>query len=128
MLGDEDEDEADAAIEEKVQMAATSVEQLRLDEFDDEDQNLVVFRRPSDGDANANANGSQGGSESDDDDEEGNAAIVRVLGKYEKAKVMEDDKEGDFDARYELSIKEKMDEWKRGYYKVRILLLRVNMV
>ena len=64
----------------------------------------------------------------DDDDEESRAAVDRVLNKYEKAKVMEDDKEGDFDARYELSIKEKMDEWKRGYYKVRILLLRVNMV
>ena len=30
----------------------------------------------------------------------------------------DDDKDGDFDARYELSVKEKMDEWKRGYYKV----------
>ena len=44
-----------------------------------------------------------------------------MLAKYEKAKVAEDDKEGDFDARYEQSIKEKMDEWKRGYYKVRNL-------
>ena len=35
---------------------------------------------------------------------------------------MEDDKEGDFDARYELSIKEKMDEWKRGYYRVSCVL------
>ena len=54
----------------------------------------------------------------DEDDEEARAAVDRVLNKYEKAKVMEEDKDGDFDARYEMSIKEKMDEWKRGYYKV----------
>ena len=54
----------------------------------------------------------------DEDDEESRAAVDRVLQKYERAKVQEDDKEGDFDARYELSIQEKMAEWKRGYYKV----------
>ena len=53
----------------------------------------------------------------DEDDEESRAAVDRVLNKYEKAKVMEDDNEGDFDRRYEASIKEKMDEWKRGYSK-----------
>ena len=54
----------------------------------------------------------------DEDDEESKAAVDRVLNKYAKAKVMEDDKDGDFDARYEMSIKDKMDEWKRGYYRV----------
>ena len=55
----------------------------------------------------------------DVDDEESRAAVDRVLAKYEKAKVAEEDKAGDFDARYELSMKEKMDEWKRNYYKAR---------
>jgi len=30
---------------------------------------------------------------------------------------MSDDEGGGFDARYDRSMKEKMDEWKRGYYK-----------
>ena len=107
------------------------------DEYDDQDRNLVTWRFPGELEEPVPENGNgkpeeeeDGDDEDweDDDDEESRAAVDRVLNKYEKAKVMEDDKEGDFDARYELSIKEKMDEWKRGYYKVRILLLRVNMV
>jgi 5'-3' exoribonuclease 1 len=54
----------------------------------------------------------------DEDDDEESKAVDRVLKKYEKAQVMDDD-EGRFDARYERSMKEKMDEWKRDYYKVR---------
>ena len=104
---------------------------LTWDEYDEQDQNLVTWRFPGEleepvpetGDSNGKVEGED---ESDDDDEawedeedeESRAAVDRVLQKYEKAKVKEDDKEGDFDARYELSIKEKMDEWKRGYYKV----------
>ncbi|OBZ66144.1 5'-3' exoribonuclease 1 [Grifola frondosa] len=72
---------------------------LAWDEYDEQDQNLVTWRFP------------------DEDDEESRAAVDRVLNKYEKAKVMEDDKEGDFDRRYEMSLKDKMDEWKRTYYK-----------
>ncbi|CAL1717076.1 unnamed protein product [Somion occarium] len=99
------------------------------DEYDENDQNLVVWRFPGELDEPLPANGdtaSPNGEaevEEDDDawedeeDEESKAAVDRVLGKYEKARVMEDDKEGDFDARYEVSMKEKMDEWKRGYYK-----------
>lgn len=54
--------------------------------------------------------------EDDEDDEESRAAIDRVLGKYEKAKVFDDD-EG-FDERHERKIEEKMAEWKAGYYEV----------
>lgn len=100
---------------------------LTWDEYDDDDQNLVVWRFPGEleeplpENGNGHANG-EGGDEDDEawedeDDEESRAAVDRVLAKYEKAKVMEDDNEGDFDRRYEASIKEKMDEWKRGYYK-----------
>ena len=55
------------------------------------------------------------------EDEESKAAVDRVLKKYDKAQVMDDDEGGGFDARYDRSMKEKMDGWKRGYYKVRLL-------
>lgn len=112
---------------------------LTWDEYDEDDQNLVTWRFPgeleeplpepeSNGkkgedveaevEAEAEADGEDEDEWEDEDDEESRAAVDRVLAKYEKAKVVEDDKEGDFDARYEMSVKEKMDEWKRNYYKV----------
>jgi len=118
---------------------------LRWDEFDDEDVNLVTWRFPrptgdseeegedkSGGDQDVDVNGevpANGGSgveadggesewEDDEEDEESRAAVDRVLKKYEKAPVVRDDEGGGFDARYERSIKEKMDEWKRDYYRV----------
>ena len=113
---------------------------LRWDEFDEEDVNLVTWRFPGaleepeeedksgedqnvDGNGEVHANGveedgGESGWEDDEDDEESRAAVDRVLKKYEKAPVARDDDGGGFDARYERSIKEKMDEWKRDYYKV----------
>jgi len=103
---------------------------LTWDEYDEYDQNLVTWRFPGELEeplpqgpqdsadaADAETSGEDDEWE-DEDDEESRAAVDRVLAKYEKAKVAEEDKEGDFDARYELSVKEKMDEWKRNYYKV----------
>ncbi|KAI0671842.1 exonuclease II [Trametes maxima] len=98
---------------------------IAWDEYDDDDQNLVTWRfpgeleepLPEDGKGSADGDGDGDEEWEDEDDEEARAAVDRVLNKYQKAKVMEDDKEGDFDARYEMSIKEKMDEWKRTYYK-----------
>ena len=52
------------------------------------------------------------------DDDEANAAVDRVLKKYEKAPILDLDAQGSFDERHERSVKEKMDEWKRGYYRV----------
>ena len=54
--------------------------------------------------------------EEDEEDEESRAAVDRVLGKYEKAKVLDDD--GGFDERHERRIEEKMAEWKGEYYRV----------
>lgn len=96
------------------------------DEYDEEDENLVTWRFPGELDEPVpedGENGEVGDADDeeeweDEEDEESRAAVDRVLAKYEKAKVMQDDKEDDFDARYEMSIKQKMDEWKRGYYKV----------
>ncbi|KAJ7472590.1 exonuclease II [Mycena latifolia] len=107
---------------------------LRWDEFDEEDRNLVTWRFPGalleeGGMDGGKQNGHQGeGDEGewedvdndegdDEDDAEGRAAVERVLRKYEKAHVADDDEGGGFDARHERSIHEKMDEWKRGYYK-----------
>ncbi|KAG6849592.1 hypothetical protein H0H93_007114 [Arthromyces matolae] len=66
-------------------------------------------------------NGKSEGEEADwedvEEDEESRAAVDRVLKKYEKAHVAQDDEDGDFDARHERSVMEKMDEWKRSYYQ-----------
>lgn len=96
---------------------------ITWDEYD-EDQNLVTWRFPGQLEEPIPEDGDAGEADDeeweDEEEEESRIAVDRVLNKYEKAKVAEEDKEGDFDARYELSIKEKMDEWKRGYYKVNI--------
>lgn len=116
---------------------------LRWDEFDENDNNILTLQLPgvldnddieedmskSSGPSGQVLEENRGGppdSEwedvSDDggeEDEESRAAVDRVLRKYKKAPIFDDDADGGFDARYEWSIKEKMDEWKRGYYQVR---------
>lgn len=96
---------------------------ITWDEYDAEDQNLVSWRFPGALEEPLPEGTATEGTEEDDeweddDDEESKEAVDRVLAKYEKAKVMQDDADGDFDARYEASIKQKMDEWKSGYYQV----------
>jgi 5'-3' exoribonuclease 1 len=54
--------------------------------------------------------------EDEEEDEESRAAVDQELEKYDKARVHED--EDGFDAWYERTVKEKMDDWKREYYKV----------
>ncbi|KAG6873483.1 hypothetical protein C0995_015186 [Termitomyces sp. Mi166 len=103
---------------------------VRWDEYDEQDVNLVTWRfpgaseepEPTETNGSATPNGKSEGEEGDwedveDEDEESRAAVDRVLKKYEKAHVMQDDDGGGFDARHDRSIKEKMDEWKRGYYQ-----------
>jgi 5'-3' exoribonuclease 1 len=114
--------------------------QVGWDEYDDQDQNLVTWRFPrvSNGvvdkrdevvreeeeeEVIVEQEGSGSNSEwedepTDEDDDEAYAAVDRVLKKYEKAAVVDLDSQGSFDERYERSVKEKMDEWKRGYYQV----------
>jgi 5'-3' exoribonuclease 1 len=99
---------------------------LAWDEYDDEDQNLVTWRFPGGMVESVSDSVNGGGAEDEwedvdedeEDEEESRAAVDRVLKKYERAPVMDDDEEGAFDARYERSVQEKMDEWKRGYYQV----------
>jgi hypothetical protein len=115
---------------------------VRWDEFDEEDINLVTWRFPGalevplqgEEKANGTADGARGEEsaegewedvegEDEEDDAESRAAVDRVLKKYEKAHVADDDEGGGFDARHDRAVNEKMDEWKRGYYKVRSTLL-----
>jgi len=101
--------------------------ELMWDEYDDEDQNLVTFRfpgaldqpLPSDDVEEVEEDEEDAWEDEEDENEEGREAVDRVLNKYEKAKVTNDADGGGFDARYENSIKLKMDEWKQGYYQVR---------
>ncbi|KAI5988596.1 exonuclease II [Pisolithus albus] len=103
------------------------------DEYDDEDQNLITLRLPDtlpepmpdveDGEADADdskEDESEWEDVPDEDDEEALLAVDRVLDKYGKAKVMDDDEGGGFDDRYEAAIQEKMAEWKRNYYKEKL--------
>jgi 5'-3' exoribonuclease 1 len=71
-------------------------------------------RRGGSKEGRASASGS-----GDDSDGESRAAVLRVLKKYEAARVLEPDEAGAFDARASQSGRERMDGWKRGYYQVR---------
>ena len=98
--------------------------ELAWDEYDENDRNIVTFRVPrSHEEPLADVeNGDEGNEDewvSDDEDEEARNAVDRVLGKYRGAKVFEHATE-DFDERYEQAMKDKMDEWKRPYYMVRL--------
>jgi len=120
----------------------TLAEDLHLsvtwDDYDENDQNLVTWRFPgaleqqlpepdeaqeTNGDTEGEGEWEDVDDDDESEDEESNEAVDRVLKKYGKAQVVDDDEGGGFDARYEQSMKEKMDEWKRGYYKVLLLFL-----
>lgn len=97
---------------------------LAWDEYDEQDQNVVTFQFPSvmlDSAVNGNS-GQEDDEEWEDQDDavdaEAEIAVDRILAKYSKLKMVEDDEDGDFDERYEKKLKEKMDMWKRDYYRV----------
>jgi 5'-3' exoribonuclease 1 len=98
---------------------------VQWDEYDEQDVNLVTWRFPHAVDDGVVEEGvvEDSGENSEEweseDDAEAKAAVDRVLKKYEKAQVEDLDAQGSFDERYAASVKEKMDEWKRGYYQVR---------
>ena len=88
---------------------------LSWDEYDDDDQNLVVLRFPGALESPLDDEDSESDSQ---DKEEAAAAVDRVLGKYDKAKILMEDADDNFDSREENKLKQKMDEWKRTYYRV----------
>jgi 5'-3' exoribonuclease 1 len=104
--------------------------ELAWDEYDENDRNIVTFRVPrAHEEPQADVeNGDEGNEDewvSDEEDEEGRSAVDRVLEKYRNAKVLGPATE-DFDERYEQAVKEKMDDWKRPYYMVRLNLVRLG--
>ena len=109
-----------------IQLAQELHLNIGWDEYDEEDTNLCTLRFPTPPGAeevlvDETANGDEGDDDWEDvEDEESRAAVDRVLKKYMKAPVVDPDAEGTFDERHERSVMEKMNEWKRGYYKVRI--------
>lgn len=90
--------------------------EIAWDEYDEQDQNLIVLRLPASL-AESEDEGEQGAEWEDEDDEESKAAIDRVLRKYNQSNVLDDD---GFDDRYETALQQKMDEWKDRYYKEKL--------
>ena len=88
---------------------------LSWDEYDEEDRNLVVLRFPGALESPLEEQDSDSDSQ---DDAEATAAVDRVLRKYDKAKMLMENAEDNFDSREELRLKRKMDDWKRAYYLV----------
>ncbi|KAG8833381.1 hypothetical protein FRC17_010777 [Serendipita sp. 399] len=80
---------------------------LSWDEYDNQDRNLAVLRVPQ--------LDQEEDEEDSSDDEEGQIAVDRVLNKYKRAKILED--EGTAEERYEVALKSRMDNWKRDYYR-----------
>lgn len=96
---------------------------LSWDEYDEDDQNLAVLRlpisavppptKPENGDAKEESS-----EEEVDGGEAGRAAVDRVLRKYSGAKTLEE--QGDFDQRYDVTLRQRMDEWKQAYYREKV--------
>lgn len=103
------------------------------DEVDDFSQPLVVLSFDMEGvsedeaETNGDEQTAEAGEDGDEWESEGNGdveaeaegdiALTRVFNKYEKAKVVENTVD-DFEESYEETMKQKIDEWKKGYYKV----------
>lgn len=58
---------------------------------------------------------------------EGDEATMRVLKKWAKAKVVDEDDE-DAEEAYDKKVEEAMEEWKKGYYKVRLVRVPSRLV
>jgi len=103
---------------------------LGWDEYDEYDQNLMTLRIPRAIDDEGKEVEDTGGSDSEWEDEgelESHLAVDRVLKKYEKAAVVDLEEQGTFEERHARAVKDKMDEWKRGYYRVRGIILHLML-
>ena len=88
--------------------------EVTWDEYDAQDQNVITVRLP--GALSQPVPEDDDEEEWEDVDDEADTAVDRVLRKYQKAPVVDDD--DDFDERHERAVQQKMDNWKRDYYKV----------
>lgn len=97
---------------------------LGWDEYDEDDQNLAVLRLPISAVPpptkleNGDGKDDDSSEEEVDGGEAGRAAADRVLRKYSGAKTLEE--QGDFDQRYDVALRQRMDEWKRDYYREKL--------
>lgn len=88
---------------------------IAFDEFDDNDEPVIVLRFDEDVFSSMMEELSLNGKE---EEGEWRDAVNRVLNKYEKAQTLEDQSESDFEEAYETKLKEKMHGWKKEYYQV----------
>lgn len=87
---------------------------LSWDEYDEEDQSLVVLRFPA-----ALGPISDEDNEDDSQDEPDTIATVdRALRTYDETEILMESGEDNFDLREEHRSEQKMSEWKRAYYSV----------
>lgn len=104
---------------------------LAWDGFDEHDRNVVSISFPSTAPVDASEAADGNDEEWEDEDEEdlaeSNAAVDRVLKKYAKAKVINDEEDGDFETREARRLKDKMDEWKSAYYQVQFIRLFIAL-
>jgi 5'-3' exoribonuclease 1 len=96
---------------------------LSWDEYDEDDQNLAVLRLPISAvpppAKRENGEAKEDSSEEEvDGGEAGRAAVDRVLRKYSSVKTLEE--QGDFDQRYDVALRQRMDEWKQDYYREKL--------
>lgn len=88
------------------------------DEYDEQDRSVVTLRPSAEGTITPQEDTSSSDEEEEEEDESA-AAIARVFGKYRKAKVVENDTE-DFESSYEAKLREKLNDWKKDYYKEKL--------
>jgi 5'-3' exoribonuclease 1 len=109
---------------------------LTWDEFDDYDQNIVSLYFPEKRVSSTRLMGEAAPDAEDSDDEnaedqwedtssedevqaaESTAAIDRVLNKYNRASLLDDTEDDNFEVREAQRLQEKIDDWKKGYYQV----------
>lgn len=90
---------------------------ISFDEYDENDEPIIVLRLDEEAAEMMQAD-TQSNFSGEEADGEWRDAIQRVLKKYDKAPVLEDQSESDFEDEYASKLKEKMDNWKAEYYKV----------
>jgi 5'-3' exoribonuclease 1 len=102
---------------------------IAFDEFNEQDEPVIALRldeemvdlMQADGLADDIDGFTIDGESTSGQEGEWKQAIDRVLNKYDKAPTLPDHSESDIEDQYQAKLKEKMDTWKREYYKVRLV-------
>ncbi|GAA5930973.1 hypothetical protein JCM1841_003667 [Sporobolomyces salmonicolor] len=109
--------------EEDEEEEGVSTEEEEGDESSEAEEIGIVHLSLNDGSikrhARSHANGTKNGAR-EKDEAEWQRAIRRVLRKYEKAEVAQEFNEEDWEVEHERQVQEKMEIWKRDYYKEKL--------